>query len=72
LNTGLSLSANDLRHAIMIAQVDEQHAAMVALAVHPARKADDLWPTWAGRGSAQVWVRYACMMIVSGLVVRDK
>ena len=30
---------DDLRHAVMIAQVDEQYAAMVALAVYPARQA---------------------------------
>ena len=33
---------DDLRHAVMIAQIDEQHAAMIALAVHPARKTDGL------------------------------
>jgi hypothetical protein len=33
---------DDLGHAIMIAQVDEHDAAMVALAVDPARKADGL------------------------------
>ena len=33
-------AADDLGQAIMIAQVDEQHPAMVALAVHPAGQAD--------------------------------
>jgi hypothetical protein len=31
---------DDLGQAVMIAQVDEQHAAMVAHAVHPAREPD--------------------------------
>jgi|GEM_PF-2109089 len=33
---------DDLGDAVMIAQVDEQHAAVIALAVHPARQADGL------------------------------
>ena len=33
-------AAHDLGQAVMIAQIDEQHAAMVALAVDPARQAD--------------------------------
>jgi hypothetical protein len=32
--------AEHLRHAVVVAQVDEEHAAMVADAVHPARQAD--------------------------------
>ena len=41
---------NDLRDSVMIAQVDEQHAAVVALAVDPAGKADGL----ADVGSAEL------------------
>ena len=33
---------DDLGHAVMVAQVDEQQAAMVADAVHPAGKTDGL------------------------------
>ena len=32
-------TGNDLGQAVMIAQIDEQHAAMIALAVDPARQA---------------------------------
>jgi hypothetical protein len=32
---------DDLGHAVMVAQVDEQHAAMVAHAVHPAREPEN-------------------------------
>ncbi len=31
---------DDLGHAVMIAQIDEQHPAMIALAVDPARQSD--------------------------------
>ena len=31
---------NDLGDAVMVAQIDEQHAAMIALAMHPAGQAD--------------------------------
>jgi hypothetical protein len=34
---------DDLGHAVVIAQVDEQHAAMVAHAVHPARRSPWSW-----------------------------
>ena len=34
--------ANDLRQAFAIAQVDEDHAAVVAATVSPAAKGDDL------------------------------
>ncbi len=36
------LIGDDLGDAVMIAQIDEQHAAMIALLVDPARKADGL------------------------------
>ena len=40
---GLRSGGEDaLRHAVMVAQVDEQQAAVVALAVHPARQAGRL------------------------------
>ena len=41
---------DDLGQAVMVAQIDEQHAAMVALAVDPARQADGR----ADIGGAQV------------------
>ena len=44
---------DDLRHAVVVAQVDEQQVAVVALALHPARKAglvaDMLGPQLAAR-----------------------
>ena len=48
---------DDLGQAVVVAQVDEQQAAMVAHAMHPARKADGrrrrrLFLNWA-----QVWLR---------------
>ena len=42
-------AGNDLGQAMVIAQIDEQHAAMIALAVDPARQFDRL----AGIGGAQ-------------------
>jgi hypothetical protein len=41
---------DDLRDAVVVAQVDEEDAAEVALVVDPAREADGL----AGVGGAQV------------------
>ena len=46
---------DDLRQPIMIAQIDEQHAAMIALAMHPAGQADGL----ADVGGAEVGASYA-------------
>ena len=43
-------AGNDLGDAMVVAQIDEQHAAMVALAVNPARQLDGL----AGIGAAQL------------------
>jgi hypothetical protein len=31
-------AGDDLGEAVMVAQIDEQHAAMIALAMHPARQ----------------------------------
>ena len=45
-----------LGDAVMVAQVDEEHAAMVAHPVNPARKPHGL-PTSAAVRSAQVWLR---------------
>jgi hypothetical protein len=42
---------HDLGDAVMVAQIDEEHAAMVALAVDPARQADAL-PGLGGRERA--------------------
>ena len=42
-----------LRHAVVIAKVDEQQVAVVALAMHPAGQAD-VWPTCSGRSSSFV------------------
>ena len=48
---------DDLGEAVMVAQVDEQQAAVVALAVHPAGQ-PGVGPGVAGaEGRAQVWVR---------------
>ena len=38
LESGAIGIGDDLRHAVVVAQVDEQHAAVVADAVHPARQ----------------------------------
>ncbi len=75
---------DDLRQAVMVAQVDEEDAAMVAQAVHPARKADGL----AGVGGAQLVARmrtigmhiskspdnflilYHIYLIVGGIILR--
>ena len=46
-----------LGDAVMVAQVDEQQAAVVALGMHPAREAGLVWPASAARRAPQVWVR---------------
>ena len=46
---GIAAVGDDLGQAIMIAQIDEEEPAMVALAMHPARKPHRL----AGIGGAQ-------------------
>jgi hypothetical protein len=45
---------HDLGDAVVIAQVDEQHAAMIALAMDPAREADILADMLAREGAAGV------------------
>ncbi len=46
-----------LGDAVVVSQVDEQQAAVVALGMHPARKADRSSPASAARRAPQVWVR---------------
>ena len=48
---------DDLRDAGAIADVDEDHAAEVADAVHPAEQRRRSAPTSSGRSAPQVWVR---------------
>ncbi len=43
---------DDLGQAVVVAQVDEQHAAMVADAVHPARKARNAADIGAAQAAA--------------------
>ena len=45
-------AGDDLRQAVMIAQIDEQQPAMVALAMHPARQADALSDVLAAKLAA--------------------
>jgi hypothetical protein len=45
---------HDLGDAVVVAQVDEQHAAMIALAMDPAREADILADMLAREGAAGV------------------
>ncbi len=47
---------DDLGQAVVVAQVDEQHAAVVAHAVHPAGQTDWVPPSVL-RSAPQVWVR---------------
>jgi hypothetical protein len=42
LKRGAVAIGDDLGDAVMVAQIDEQQAAMIALAMHPARQADVL------------------------------
>jgi hypothetical protein len=42
--------AEHLRHAVMVAQVDEEHPAVVADPMHPARKAHRLPHVRTGQG----------------------
>ena len=48
---------DDLRDPVMVAEVDEQQMAVVALAVDPARQADGLADVAERASSAQLWVR---------------
>ena len=52
LQRGAILVRDDLGDAVMVAQVDEQHAAMVALAMDPARQADGLADIGGSQGAA--------------------
>ena len=50
----LAAVGHDLRNPVMVAQVDEQHAAMVTLAMHPARQADVQPDLGGGQSGASV------------------
>ena len=45
---------HDLRHAVPVAQVDEQPAAMIAVAVDPAAKRDFLANMFAAQFAARM------------------
>ena len=66
LKAGESGIGDDLGHAVVVAQVDEQQAAMVAHAVHPARQADGL----ADVGLAQVRAGVAAVAMHGHVLVR--
>ena len=51
-----------LRDAVVVAQVDEQQVAVIALAMHPAGQRDTCWPTCSGRSSSFVCVRYLLVL----------
>ena len=56
LKAGAVRVGQHLRHAVMVAQVDEQDAAVVAHPVHPAGQAHGLAHIRL-RSASQVWVR---------------
>ncbi len=57
LEAGRAGMGDQLGQAIVVAQVDEQQAAVVALAVDPARQTRTFAPWSASRRAPQVWVR---------------
>ena len=61
-----SVSRDDLGYSVMIAQVDEQHCAVVALTVDPARQADRL----ANVGGAQLGATMGAIGVHAGFGAR--
>ena len=64
LNASESGVKTHLRHAVVIAQIDEQQLAVIALAMHPAGQHDVL-PHVLGPSSSFVCVRYLFAMCIS-------